>query len=88
MMRAAGRIAALHEARVPQLRDGRHEQRRRERQVVDALGLEAALVLDDVEARAERRQPLLGIDLGCDEEQGVGKRLPRGVRRSAGARTS
>ena len=49
-------IGRTDEPRARQLLDRRHEHRRRHRQVVDAIARQAAFVLDDVEARAERRE--------------------------------
>ena len=64
----AGAIELLH---------GRHEQRRRNGEVVQAVAGQAALVLDDVEARAERRQRLVLVDRSARPEQPRRKDLPR-----------
>jgi len=72
-------LGRRHEPRARELLHGRREERRRNREVVDAVPVQAALVLDDVEPRAERRERLLAVHFGGDEEERRGERLP-GVR--------
>ena len=72
-----GIARAVDEPRAVQLLHRGNEQRRRQREVVDAVAGEAALVLDDVEPCAERRQALLAVERRVDEKQHRGKRLPR-----------
>jgi hypothetical protein len=57
----------------------RREQRRRDRQVVDAVAGEPALVLDHVEARAERRQRRIPFERRHGKKQIRRKRLPRAL---------
>jgi len=60
-----------------QLFDRGREERRRNGEVVDPIAGQSALVLDDVEPRAERRDPALLIELHVDREQVFRERLPR-----------
>src|SRR3982751_4647853 len=59
------------------MRHRRREQRRRNRQVIDPIAIEPALVLDDVETGAERRETGLAVEIRRAEEQAGGEGLPR-----------
>src|SRR3954471_25079322 len=63
--------------RACQLLDQRHEHRRWYGEVVDPVRREAPLVLDDVEAGAERRERAGVFERSGRKEQGLRKSAPR-----------
>ena len=73
------RLMRRDEPRPRELLHGRSEHLRRNCEVIDAIAGQSALVLDDIQPRAERCESLRVVERGAHEEQRLGEGVPRGL---------